>query len=132
MDELELVEVLVGVAVAAGSLVFAVGRWTSERTTERERKRDHLAALYINPFLDACEDLQSRLYNLLERDGFTVLRRRHPDGAHAAETLHLIARYFAWEAIVFRYGPYTRDAEVIRLTEAVRDGFARSDLGLGR
>lgn len=45
--------------------------------------------------------------------------------------LRPLARYFAWEVTVFRYGPYTRDAEVIRLTEAVRDDFASSAVPVG-
>src|SRR5262249_51208983 len=48
----------------------------------------------------------------------------------AAETLYLIARYFGWETVVHRYGPYTQDPVVTQLAEAVRRAFATSDAGL--
>jgi len=41
-----------------------------------------MTALYINPFLSACEDLQSRIYKLLELDGLPKLRERYPDGGY--------------------------------------------------
>ena len=36
----------------------------------------------------------------------------------------MILRYFGWESSIRRYGPYTQDPKVIRLTEQVRDAFA--------
>ena len=110
---------------------FGIYQWSSDRRDTIRIERNRRAALYVNPFLDVCEDLQSRLYNLLQGNGLSVLRARYPNRDFAEETLHMIARYFAWERIVFRYGPYTRDPEVIRLTEAVRDSFASSQLTVG-
>jgi hypothetical protein len=85
--------------------------------------------LYVNPFLSACEDLQSRIYKLLEQDGLSVLRQRYPDGSHAEETLYLIVRFFGWLAAVNRYGPYTHDPVVIRLATALRRAFGSSRPG---
>jgi hypothetical protein len=85
-----------------------------------------MAALYVSPFLSACEELQSRIYKLLELGGLGSLRQRYPDGGYAEETLYLLVRFFGWSAAVSRYGPYTQDAEVIRLATACRRAFSTS------
>jgi hypothetical protein len=63
--------------------LWAIWTWSQEREQERTNERARLAALYVNPFLSACEDLQSRIYNILERGGLRTLRKRYPDGAYA-------------------------------------------------
>jgi len=111
--------------------IWAIWKWTQQREADRRKERNKLAALYVNPFLLACEELQSRLYNILELGGLKVLRDRYPGDGHAEETLYLIAQYFGWERCVYRYGPYTWDRKVIELTEAIRAAFATSRLGVG-
>jgi hypothetical protein len=108
---------------------WAVITWAHSQEKEREQERERLTALYINPFLSACEDLQSRIYKILELDGLDVLRERYPDGSFAEETLYLIVRYFGWSSIVSRYGPYTQDPVVIEHTMAIRKAFATSAPG---
>jgi hypothetical protein len=110
--------------------LWAFWTWSQDREQERQKERARLAALYVNPFLSACEDLQSRIYHILELGGLRALRQRYSDGAYAAETLYLIVRYFGWETVVHRYGPYTQDPVVTRLAEAVRRAFATSDTAL--
>jgi hypothetical protein len=110
--------------------LWAVWTWSQDREQERQKERARLAALYVNPFLSACEDLQSRIYHILELSGLRALRQRYPDGAYAAETLYLIVRYFGWETVVHRYGPYTHDPVMTRLAEAVRTAFATSSMAL--
>jgi hypothetical protein len=64
--------------------------------TERPSANGSLRSVY--PFLRACEDLQSRLYSILERDGLTPLRERDPEEPrYAEEILYPISRYFGWE-----------------------------------
>jgi hypothetical protein len=110
--------------------LWAVWTWSQDREQERLKERARLAALYVNPFLSACEDLQSRIYHILNLGGLRALRQRYPDGTYTAETLYLIVRYFGWETVVLRYGPYTQDPVVTRLAEAVRLVFATSDAAL--
>jgi hypothetical protein len=112
-------------AVAMG--LWAVWTWSQEREQERQLERARLAALYVNPALSACEDLQSRIYHILGLDGLRTLRKRYPDGSYAEEVLYLIARYFAWAVVLSRYSPYAQDPVVTRLGEAVRDAFATTD-----
>jgi len=104
--------------------LWGIWTWSQEREQERLIERARLAALYVNPTLSACEDLQSRIYHILELDGLRTLRRRYPDGSYAEEILYLIARYFAWAVVLSRYSPYAQDPVVIRLGEAVRKAFS--------
>ena len=115
------------IPVAMG--LWAIWTWSQEQDRERLAERARLTALYINPFLSACEDLQSRIYHLLELGGLQTLRKRYPDGDYAEEILYLIVRYFGWAAAVARYSPYSQDPELIRLVEVVRDAFATTGPG---
>jgi hypothetical protein len=107
--------------------LWAIWTWSQEQERERLMERARLAALYVNPFLSACEDLQSRIYHILELEGLRTLRKRYPDGSYAEEVLYLIARYFGWAVVLSRYSPYAQDPVVTRLGEAVRDAFATTD-----
>jgi hypothetical protein len=107
--------------------LWAIWTWSHDRERERQTERARLTALYVNPFLSACEDLQSRIYHVLELGGLPTLRKRYPDGAYAEEILYLIVRYFGWAAALARYSPYSQDPVVTRLAEAVRDVFATTD-----
>jgi len=113
------------VPVAMG--LWAIWTWSQQREQERISDRDRLTALYVNPFLSACEDLQSRIYNILELDGLEKLQKRYPDKTYAEETLYLIVRYFGWAVVIQRYSPYAHDQIVARLAEGVRDIFAAVD-----
>ena len=86
--------------------VWAVWTWAHEHKKERIAARQQMVALYVYPFLSACEDLQSRIYNILELNGLRVLRKRYPDASYADETLYLIVRYFGWVAAMHRYGTH--------------------------
>src|SRR5262249_37137634 len=94
-----------------------------------QTRRNRLAALYVNPFMSACEDLQSRIYSILELGGLRTLRKRYPDGAYAEETLYLIVRYFGWIVALSRHSPYSHDPVAFRLADAVRNAFATTGPG---
>jgi hypothetical protein len=97
---------------------------------DRNENKRRLEALYVNPLLLAADDLQSRLYNILCRSGLRPLRQRYPGGAHAEETLYLVATYFAYESLFFRYSPYSTDGTVLKFLWVVRAAFATDRLGL--
>ena len=105
---------------------WAVWTWASDREQERNKERERRSALYVNPYLSACEDLQSRIYSILELGGLSLLRKRFPDGSYAEETLYLVFRYFGWAVAVERHGEYTRDPVVMRLASTVRSAFSRA------
>jgi len=74
--------------IPLATAAWTVWTWAADRERERSRERARISALYISPFLSACEDLQSRIYSILELDGIPTLRRRYPDGSYAEETLY--------------------------------------------
>jgi hypothetical protein len=104
--------------------IWAIWTWKKQKELERDKEEKRLSALYINPFLTACEDLQSRIYNIIEKGGLPVIKSRHPQGEYAEETLYLIAQYFGWERCISRYGPYTHDQFVLETIEKIRNTFS--------
>ena len=108
---------------------WAVLTWAHNHDKERRKERAMLAAQYVNPFISACEDLQSRIYKILELGGLDSLRDRYPDGSYAEETLYLLVRFFGWSTVVNRYGPYTQDPFVIEHVTAVRRTFSSTSQG---
>jgi hypothetical protein len=111
--------------IPVATAVWAVWTWAHDHEMERKRERSRMAALYVSPFLSACEELQSRIYMMLELGGLDALRRRYSDGTYAEETLYLLVRFFGWSAAVTRFGPYTQDPKVIGLVMSIRRAFSR-------
>ncbi len=128
---LEWLKLILSICAALGAAWWAVHTWKVAQAEDRERERDRLAALYVTPFILASEQLQSRVFNILDHDGLVALRRNYPDDGAAADTLFLIAQYFGWERVVYRYGPYTHDKELIRLTQAIRASLATDRIPCG-
>jgi hypothetical protein len=114
------VGVAVTIVVPLSAGVWAFWKWSSQREDARRHERRRIDALYVNPFLFAAEDLQSRLFNLLDRNGLVPLRKRDLQGRYATETLFLVARYFAWEQQLLRFTHFAADADVVNKTNDVR------------
>jgi hypothetical protein len=150
----ELIKVVVAVATTLGTAGWIVYTWRKQRqieldraaqdhekaaqdrarTQEERRRQAHevkqrYAALYVYPFLFACEELQSRIWNILCHDGLAALRRRYPSGGYEADVIYLLLQYLGWERVMYRYGPYTHDSDLIALTQAVRGILARDPAG---
>jgi hypothetical protein len=117
--------------IPLATAVWAVWKWSQDREKDRRVEQERAYALYITPFLSACEDLQSRIYNILEREGLCSLRKRYPDGAYAEETLYIMVRFFGWLATMLRYGLNPQDRQMIQLTESVREAFSTSKHPVG-
>ena len=108
---------------------WAVWKWGRDRSRERLAERTQLATRYVTPFLFACEDLQSRLYNLLCRSGLVPLRKRE-NYRYAEETLFLVAQYFAYEPFILRYTPHGTDPIALGLMQRIREDFASDRFGV--
>jgi hypothetical protein len=123
-----------GPAVAGASAlvaaIWAVWTWRQQRETDRRQALERVDALYVNPFLFAAEDLQSRLYNILHKQGLIPLRSAYPDGLYADQLMHQVARYFAWEHVLLRFTRFGGDMEVVNRVQAVRRAFASDSGGL--
>lgn len=108
------------VLIAAATGAWAVWRWARESKAEREQRAELTDALYLVPFAAATDDLQSRLYNLLHNDGLVPLRARDPEGRYAAETMFLLARFFAWEQQLLRFTYLATDPSIVDAARRVR------------
>jgi hypothetical protein len=113
---------------ALGAAIWSVWTWSENQQKQRDIKRDQEAALYVNPFILAIEELQSQLYCILEDDELAFYKKEYPDkyefGSPAAvEILYRLSQYFGWVHRTFRYGPYTKDPRVIELNRRIGETF---------
>lgn len=120
MNPVQMLTILSALAAA----VWTVWTWSEEQQKERQSKRDQEAALYVNSFLSALEELQSRLYGMLEEDELAFYKQEYPDqyelGSPAAiEIIYRLSQYFGWTRCIYRYGPYTKDPRVMELIRAM-------------
>jgi len=119
---------LVSVLSALAAGVWSVWTWKEEQAKERQNKRDQMAALFVNSFMLATEELQARLYGILEGDDLAFYKKEYP-GPHefgsplAIEILYRLAQYFGWGNRNYRHGPYTRDPRVIELIRQIGETF---------
>jgi hypothetical protein len=131
----EWAKLLLTLVTAVLTALWTLKKWREqrdkefqEREKERQQERKRLYALYVNPFLLACEELQSRLYNILAKEGLVALNTRSPDGSYAEETLYLVVQHFGWQRCVYRY---YHDPKIIQLLEQIRDAFATDRYNVG-
>ncbi|HMK43015.1 MAG TPA: hypothetical protein VK445_02640 [Dissulfurispiraceae bacterium] len=119
---------LLSIISALTASIWSVWTWSDEQKTKRRIHRDQAAALYINPLLVAIDELQSRLYGILEKDELAFYKKEYSKkyafGSPAAiEILYRLSQYFGWAHRNFRYGPYTKDPFVINLQRQIGDAF---------
>lgn len=117
---------ILSILSALAAAVWSVWTWSEEQQKERQLKRDHEAALYVNAFIAVAEELQSKLYRILEEDELASYKKEYPDqhefaSPAAIEFLHCLSQFFGWGACTFRYGPYTRDPRVIELVRRISE-----------
>jgi hypothetical protein len=128
MNPLQILSVLSALTAA----VWSVWTWSEDQQKQRQIRRDQEAALYVNPFILSIEELQSRLYSILEEDDLAFYKKEYPNeyefGSPAAiEILYRLSQYFGWVHRIFRYGPYTKDPRVIELNRQIGETFEDRD-----
>ncbi len=84
--------------------------------------------LFVNSFIQAIEELQSRLYGILEGDDLAFYKQEYPGryefgSPFAVEILYRLSKYCGWGARNYRYGPYTNDPVVIDLVRRIGETF---------
>jgi hypothetical protein len=129
VDWLKLSQPIATIIATIITIIWAVIVWRKQKNKELKNKIDKLSALYINPFMLACEELQSRFYNILELDGLNTLKDRQPDGGYAEETVYLILQYFGWANCIYRYGPYAQNYNVIEKIKNIKNLFGTGKYG---
>jgi len=113
-------------ALAAG--VWSVWTWREEQEKERVLKRDQESALFVNSFIQALEELQARLYGILEEDDLAFYKKEYPEqyesgSPFAIEILYRVSKASGWGHCTYRYGPYTNDPAVIELVRKIGETF---------
>jgi len=108
--------------------VWSVLTWSDQQQKQRRTKRDQEAAMFANPYIGTIEELQSRLYGILEEDELAFYKKEYPEkyefGSPAAiEILYRLSQYFGWQHHIYRYGPYTKDSTVIKLARQIGEVF---------
>jgi hypothetical protein len=107
---------------ALAAAVWTAWTWKSERVTERQLKRDEMAAHYTNSLIITMQVLQKHLNRILETDELTHCRKKEaqePASPAAIDLLYIISMFFGWEYITFRFGQYTRDPRVLSMFEEI-------------
>lgn len=145
---IELIGIIVSNVVAVGSAVIAVysqrnstrleaeleslrlaeqRRFEREQTAEQRRfEREQTVAKFREPLTQAAYDLQSRLYNILEKrviEAYVVGGDDRTRSYVVDNTTFLIAQYFAWTEIIrseIQFLDLGKDEETAKLA-ALRD-----------
>ena len=115
---------ILSILSAVTAAVWSVWTWREEQQKERQLRRDQESALFVNSFIQATEELQSRLYGILERDDLLFYKKEYPEQSEfgspfAIEVLYRLGKFFGWAYRIFRYGPYTNDPAVIELIRKI-------------
>ena len=84
---------------AVTAAVWSVWTWKEEQEQERKHKRDQESAVFVNSFIQALEELHSRLYSVLERDDLTFYKQEYPEqyelgSPFAIEILYRLSKCF--------------------------------------
>jgi len=116
------------VVSAVAASVWSVWTWREEQQKERQLKRDQESALFVNSLILAAEELQMRLYSMLEENELAFYRKEYPEeyefgSPYAIEILYRFSQYFGWAQCNYRYGPYTNDPRVIELVRMIGETF---------
>jgi hypothetical protein len=120
--------VIISILSMLGTGVFYVWTWREDQEKQRSLKRSHESALFVNSFIQAIEELQSRLYGILEGDDLAFYKQLYPEhyefgSPFAIEILYRLSKYCGWGVRNYRYGPYTNDPVVIDLVRRIGEAF---------
>jgi len=137
----ELWVALVGVGgtilagVAGGLIALYAPDWKAQR--DRRRQVQELEARYSDSLLRAADDLQSRLYNIVQQKFLSYVRLGTEDESfHAlASTVWLVGQYFGWVLLLRRdahslaLGGVARGKELLSLLNEIDALFATDRFG---
>jgi hypothetical protein len=111
---------------AVTAAVWSVWTWREEQQKERQLKRDQESAIFVNSYIMALEELQSRLHGMLEGNDFPFYKKEYPEkfefgSPFAVEIFYRLSKFFGWTYRLFRYGPYTNDPVVVELVRKISE-----------
>lgn len=115
---------MISVLSAMATAVWSVWTWQSERKKVRDLKRDEMTAQYVNNFIVATQELQRKLFKVLEEGELAHYRLKYaqpvePASPVAIDLLYHFSVFFGWSMMTFRFGPYTRDSRMIAMVAEI-------------
>ena len=134
MINIEWAKLLLTLATFLATFVWGYWTWLKKRDTANSAEEKRVAVQYLNPYIIACENLQSRLWNILDNNAIEVFKQQDFENGkigHAEITLYQIMQYFGYERIVLRYGPSAQDPKFIALVNRLRGEFASDRYEIG-
>lgn len=111
---------ILSVISAMAAAAWSVWLWQSEQQKTRELKRDEMSAQYVNTFIVVTQELQRKLFRILEEDELARYKLKYaqpvePASPMAIDLLYHLSGFFGWGLMTFRFGPYTRDSKMISM-----------------
>jgi len=108
----DVASIIIAVISFVGTLLVAgVTAWFSYFSAERKRltEAEKLIAKYRDPLLLACQDLQSRLYNITDENVTVYFRQRGEKKENVLlYTAFLVGQYLSWTYILRRQAQFLR------------------------
>lgn len=131
------------IALVASLSTAALSIYGQFRSNEIQARREAQATLhrYREPLVAAAYDLQSRLYNILQKrflEKYYVSGNDKQRDYAVKNTLYLVGQYFAWTEILRRriqfldFGQVAETREVAWLLEAIQELYASDSEQLGK
>jgi hypothetical protein len=119
---------IISVMSAMAAAAWSVWTWQSERQKVRDLKRDEMSAQYVNNLIVATQELQRKLFKILEENELALYRSKYvepiqPASPVAIELLCLLSAFFGWGFMTFRFGPYSRDSKMITMLAQIGEVF---------
>jgi len=79
-----------------------------------------MSAQFVNNLIVATQELQRKLFKILEEDELARYRLKYaqpvePASPVAIDLLYHLSVFFGWGLMTFRFGPYTRDSKMIAM-----------------
>jgi hypothetical protein len=128
---------LIAATISAIAAIVSASLAAHSVSSTRNAAADDVAARFREPVLQAAFNLQSRFYNIVNLNFLQVFAgdsARDDEREYAYKnTLYLLGQYFCWVEILRRESQFldprsrTRNREIARHLERVRDAFASSE-----
>lgn len=117
---------MISVLSAMAAAIWSVWTWQSEQQKGRELKRNEMSAQYVNNLIMATQELQRKLFKILEENDLARYGPKYPQPVEPAspvaiELLFHFCAFFGWSNLTFRFGPYTRDPKMIAIMAQIGD-----------
>ena len=78
---------ILSIMSAMAAAAWSVWTWQSEQEKVRELKRNEMSAQYVNNFIVTTQEVQRKLYKILEEDELAQYRLKYPQPIEPASPI---------------------------------------------